>query len=157
VRTIGAMLAMVLALVASAASAAPVFADPAGLVRYAYEAYANGDAAGIDLMELYSPSLQALFDADEARTMEGDIGALDFDPFVNGQDHELTELEVIEAITNGDQSLVAVSFYNFGDFNQLMFTLVHRAEGWKIDDIESVQPGSEWRLSEILAADPMLN
>lgn len=148
---------MVLAFVASAASAAPIFADPVGLVQYAYQPYASDDAAGVDHKGLYSPSLLALFEADEARTSEGEIGALDFDPFVNGQDYELTGLEVTEAITNGDQSLVAVSFYNFGTFHQLMFTLVHRAEGWKIDDIESVLPGFDWRLSELLAADPMLN
>jgi hypothetical protein len=157
VRKIGVILAIVLALAASAADAAPIFADPAGLVRYAYESYEGDDAAGIDHRELYSPSLLAMFEADEARTAKGDIGALDFDPFINDQDYELTGLEVTEVVTNGDQSLVAVSFHNFGAFNRLMFTLVHRAEGWKIDDIESVEPGAEWRLSAILAADPTLN
>ena len=54
-------------------------------------------------------------------------------------------------------ALVAVAFSNAGVYQQLMFTLLKRAEGWKIDDIESVQPGLEWRLSQHLAADPMLN
>jgi len=156
VRRIGIVLAIVLAFAASAAGAAPIFADPVGLVRYAYKSYED-DAAGIDHGELYSPSLLALFEAEEARMMAGDIGALDFDPFVNAQDYQLTELDVTEVVTNGDHSLVEVGFYNFGSFNQLLFTLVHRAEGWKIDDIESVEPNSEWRLSAILAADPMLN
>lgn len=151
------VLGLLLAFVAPAAAQTPIFDDPAGLVDYAYQPYRNAAPANWAAKPIYSPSLLALFKTEAARTAAGDAAALDFDPFVNGNDYQLTDLSITETATRNDKSLVAVSFTNSGAAQQLMFTLVRRVEGWKIDDIESVQPGLEWRLSEILAADPLLN
>jgi hypothetical protein len=148
---------LILALIAAtvfpvAAQDVPVFDDPVGLVDYAYEPYRNGEPANMDAKPIYTPTLIELFALASARG-----ATLEFDPFVNGAEYELTDMSIDLAIATEDKALVAVGYYNFGEYRQQMFTLLKRAEGWKIDDIESVQPGPEWRLSELLAADPMLN
>jgi hypothetical protein len=147
---------LLLALAAPAA-AAPVFEDPAGLVAYAYQAYESEDPATIDHTDLYSPSLSALFELDAERTPEGELGALDFDPFVNGQDYRIEDLAIGEPAIDGDQAIVTATFTNLGEPQEMRFTLVRRVEGWKIDDIEALAGSYQWRLSELLAADPLLN
>ena len=136
----------------AAAAQAPVFDDPKGLIAHAYAPYQAGGFYE-DLPELFSPTLKQLWDHMAARSEATDEPIIDFDPLVNGQDFELAELVIADPVIEGDAATVAVSFLNFGDPQELRFTLVRRAEGWKIDDIEALGEES-WRLSELLAADP---
>lgn len=146
-------LCLLFAAAAPVAAEPPVFEDPAGLVAYAYEAYESDDAPRIDHTELYSPSLAALFEANAERSPEG-IG---FDPFINAQAYDIEELQVHEPAIDGDRATVVATFKNMGEPQEVRFTMVRRAEGWKIDDIESTAGDFHWRLSELLAADPLLN
>jgi len=155
-RMVGLVLVALLALVAPAAIGAPVFDDPKGFVQYAYTPYGTGQFPQ-DPFELYSPSLLELWETMEARTPEGELGAVDFDPLINAQDYELDDLVVADPAVEGDQAIVIVTFTNFGEPQEMRFTLVRRAEGWKIDDIEALSGEYPWRLSEILASDPLLN
>jgi hypothetical protein len=155
-RRIGLILAILLAFTAPAAIAAPVFDDPKGLIEYAYAPYGSGEFPE-DPFELYSPTLLQLWQAMEARTPEGEIGAIDFDPFINGQDYEIKDLLIADPLIDGDLAIVTATFTNFDEPQEIRFTLVRRAEGWKIDDIEAVSGEYPWRLSELLAADPLLN
>jgi hypothetical protein len=153
-RTFLAMLS-VLALATPASAAGPVFYDPRGLVVYLYEPYESGEFAE-DATDLFSPTLRQLWDQMSARSQEADVPIIDFDPFVNAQDYELSDLIIADPVVHGDAATVAVSFDNFGEPQEIRFTLVRRVEGWKIDDIEAFG-AYPWRLSELLAADPMLN
>ncbi|HHY51506.1 MAG TPA: DUF3828 domain-containing protein [Alphaproteobacteria bacterium] len=141
--------------IATGAMAAPVFDDPKGLIEYAYAPYENDTFPG-DPTELYSPTLRQLWADMAARSEATGEPILDFDPLINAQDYELSELIIADPVVKGDSAEVAVSFSNFGEPQELHFYLVRRAEGWKIDDIESVGP-YPWRLSELLAANPLLN
>ena len=133
----------------------PVFDDPKGLIAHAYAPYAAGGFYE-DLTSLFSPTLRQLWDDMAARSEAADMPIIDFDPLVNGQDFEVVDLVIADPVVGGDTATVAVSFLNFGDPQELRFTLVRRAEGWKIDDIQALGENS-WRLSELLAADPLLN
>lgn len=155
-RAIGLMLTALLALVAPTALAAPVFEDPGELVAYAYVPYGSGQFPE-DPFELYSPALIELWKAMEERTPEGEVGAIDFDPFISAQDYEIGDLAIGEPAIDGDQASVTASFTNFGALQEIRFTLVLGAQGWKIDDIEAPSGEYSWRLSELLAADPLAN
>jgi hypothetical protein len=133
----------------------PVFDNPSGLIQFAYAPYESGEYPE-DYTELFSPALKALWDAMTARSQELEMPILDFDPFTNAQDYEISDLFVADPLIKGDTATVAVSFLNFSEPQELRFTLVRRAEGWKIDDIEAFGE-YPWRLSELLAADPLLN
>lgn len=155
-RTPGVMIWACLAMISAGAAAAPVFADPKGLVEYAYAPYGSGEGAE-DPLALYSPSLIELWQAMEARAADDPGAALGFDPMVNAQDFDLDDFAVAEPAVRGDWAIVSATFTNFGAPQEIRFTLVRRAEGWKIDDIESLAGDAPWRLSELLAADPLLN
>jgi hypothetical protein len=133
----------------------PVFEDPKGLVAHAYAPY---EAGGFyeELTELFSPTLKQLWDEMAARSEAEQAPIIDFDPLVNGQDFHLTDLIVADPVMDGDSATIAVSFLNFGEPQELRFSLVRGAQGWKIDDIEAYGQ-YPWRLSELLAADPLLN
>ena len=79
-----------------------------------------------------------------------------FRPFVDGQDYEISEL-VISSGRDCDPVIVAVSFLNCGAPRERRYTLVRRVEGRKVGDIESLAGEFPWRLSELLADDPLLN
>lgn len=149
-------LAGVLSMLTGLAVAAPVFEDARGLLEYAYGPYVEGRLPA-DQDELLTPSLRALLEAERQDVAAGALPALDFDPFVNGQDFELDALVVSDPMVDGDAATVIVAFTNFGVGQQLRFSLLRRTEGWKIDDIESLNDGEGWRLSTLLAADPLLN
>ena len=92
----------------------------------------------------------ALFEADQ-RESAGEIGRLDFDPWINGQDWTLSGVEVSEAPREGDRRIVIARFSNSGTHNVIRFELVEEGGRWLIDDMASTPPDGEgWRLREIL-------
>ena len=149
-------LGLLAGLLPAAAMAQPVFENPAGLIEYAYALYEHGEFPE-DVTELFSPTLKQLWNETAARSEAMEMPIIDFDPFINAQDYQISDLVVADPVVKGDAAAVVVSFLNFSEPQELRFTLVRRAEGWKIDDIESLAGEYTWRLSELLAADPLLN
>lgn len=142
--------ALLAALSASAGvQAAPAFQDPKALLDYAYAPYSSGKFPD-DPEELYSSHLKALVAESAARTPKDEVGPLDFDPFINAQDYEIKKLAIGTPQVAGDHADVQVKFANFDVNETLMFHLLKEADGWKIDDIQSLTPDLQWKLSEIL-------
>jgi len=142
-----------LLLPAFAAAPATSFDTPQALLTYAYKPYSTGQFQD-DNDILYSKALNALFAAAEANTPEDDVGPVDFDVFVNGQDYQLTELKIGDPVPEGDGVKVPVSLKNFDDPQSLVFHLVKESGSWRINDIESLTPDSSWKLSDLLTAAP---
>jgi len=138
------------------AFAAPAFQEPEALIDYAYKPYSTEDFPE-DPFELFSTGLHALVDADATRTPAGEIGTIDFDPFINAQDYDGVAMRIDHMQTEGNQAVVDVSVENLGARQTLVFTLVRESDGWRIDDIESTTPGGEWRLSVLLAENALEN
>lgn len=143
------LLLVVTMLLAPAVQAAPIFEDPRDLIEYAYQPYRDGSFPE-DPYELWSPALLERWALMVARTPEDEVGAVDFDPMINAQDYEIGEVVVGEPVFSGEHAIVTARFDNFGSPQEIRFVLVEGAAGWKIGDIESLTPGYEWRLSEIL-------
>jgi hypothetical protein len=133
---------------------AATYQSPEALLQSIYASYDTGEFPD-DAEEIYSQRLKNLFALDRERTPEGEIGALDFDPFVNGQDYELTNVEIGAPQVSGQAAHATVSFDNFGDRNVLAIDMVQEADGWKVDDVASTTGEFQWKLSEILAGDPV--
>ncbi|HTN62851.1 MAG TPA: hypothetical protein VL147_15125, partial [Devosia sp.] len=68
------------------------YATPDALLQAFYAPYLTADANFDDEAAFRSTGLQALYDADAQATPDGEMGALDFDPFIDGQDWEITDL-----------------------------------------------------------------
>ena len=129
------------------ASAQP-FETPRDLLEALYEPYFTGTFEEDETI-FRSEALNALYAEDLENTPEGEIGAIDFDPYVDGQDYEIADLVIGEPVVTGDTAVVVVTFTNFGAPRQITFDLVEESGGWKVDDLEGVSPEFTYRLSTI--------
>jgi hypothetical protein len=134
----------------SGLAAAQTYATPQALLEAFYEPYFTGDFAE-DESRFRSRTLQALYDNDARVTPEGEMGALSFDPYIDGQDFDITDLEIGDPVLAGDYAAVEVTFRNFGEPRLLTYELVREDGGWRIEDVVSTSPDSPYRLSEIFA------
>ena len=137
-----------------AANSVPVFDTPTALLQYAYAPYATGKFKD-DTNQLYSSELNAQFRAADANVPADDIGPVDFDVFVNGQDYELHDLAIGEPRPAvGQAADVPVSFRNFDQPESLVFHVVKENGGWKINDIDALTDGNSWNFMQLLTAPP---
>jgi hypothetical protein len=126
-------------------------ADPVAFVRAIYSDYENGDDIP-DVADRYSRGLRGLIERDR-REAAGEIGRLDFDPWINGQDWEISDVAVSESPREGARRIVVARFNNSGIATTIRFELVEENGRWLIDDIvRQAGPGEGWRLREILSA-----
>ena len=135
---------------ATAHAAAQPFGTPETLLEAFYAPYGSGDFAEDDSV-FRSAALNALYEADAQNTPAGEMGAIEFDPFVDGQDYELTNFVIGTPAIEGETASVDVTFENFGEPVDLTYFLVDE-NGWKIDDVVSNNPANPYRLSDIFAA-----
>ena len=129
-------------------AAAQTYKTPNALLSAFYQSYLDNDL-DVDQVPFRSAALEALYEADEAATEPGDQGALSFDPYIVGQDWELSDLQIGEPVISGKLAEVEVSFRNFGDETQLSYELVRESGGWRINDVVSDNADNSYRLSEI--------
>ena len=130
-------------------ASAQSFDTPQALLEAFYAPYFGGEFAE-DESPFFSDELEALYAADAEATPEGEIGALDFDPFVDGQDFELTDFEIGAPGIAGDYASADVTFNNMGRPTTLAYEFVKENGSWQIDDVVSTNPENPYRLSEIL-------
>lgn len=138
---------------------AAAFDDPKALVEAFYAAYAEPDFDKFielkkDEDSFFSEGLKALYAQDAADSERlGGIARMDFDPWINGQDFQLTDLFIGDGeMTSDTTATVPVDFKNMGTENNTWVYVVKEADGWKIDDIENFDPEYPYRLRAILEA-----
>ena len=143
-----------IAVAAIAATIFPAFAydTPAELLKALYTPYTtdNFDWDKWDESKLRSKALNDLFAAD-LKEANGDVGRLDFDPYIDGQDYQVTDLKIGDATVTGDTAKAEVTFKNFDSAEDLTFTLVKEADGWKIDDVSSSNKDYPYDLKDIMS------
>lgn len=90
-----------------------------------------------------SKTLSALFRKNDAceKKSEG-ICAIDWDFVVNGQDSQLSDVNVGQTVANGDKATVTATFRNMGQPNRNIYYFTRENGVWKVEDIES-RAGSE--------------
>lgn len=127
--------------------------EPERLVQSLYDEEGDadfGDPAFIDrtLAPVTAEALKAL----NART---DGLGLGFDFLVDGQDSDITGLEISPRVWLARSSLIDVRFLNMGEPVHLAFHMRETPVGWRVEDIESRTPDNDtnWVLSQELGLD----
>ena len=137
------------------AGAAPALAydTPADLMKALYSHYTDAkfDWNTFDEATVRSKALNALFDKD-SKEANGEVGRIDFDPYVDGQDYEVKDLKIGEATVKGDTTTNEETNKNFDMEEDMVFTLVKEADGWKIDDVNSKGGADPYDLKDIMSA-----
>jgi Protein of unknown function (DUF3828) len=72
----------------------------------------------------------------DAKSSNGEVGAIDGDPLYNAQDTEIKKLVVGGASVKGEAATVLVTFTNFGKKQAINYLLKKTTQGWRIDDIK---------------------
>jgi hypothetical protein len=74
----------------------------------------------------------------------------EFDPFVNAEDAEVTDFEASLTAEDERAAQVRANFRNKGKPTTMTFVLVQEEEGWRIDDVKSLDNDPKWVLSSLL-------
>jgi hypothetical protein len=145
-------IAILLSLADIAGAQAQNEGDPVAFVQAIYRDYQDGHPTGWP-DRAYSSRLHKLVEEDRKNTPQGDVGRLDFDPYINGQDWKLASLQVAQVSRQSDRAVVEARFQNEGTAEDLRYSLVRVGGRWLVDDVESLTK-PRWTLSKILAGAP---
>lgn len=124
------------------------FTDPRALLEALYAGYMPPNDYPPDESPLQSERLNGLFEKDQQEA-NGDIGRIDFGPYINGQDYQVSDLVIGEPLIAGGKAVVKVTFQNFDTPQELGFLLVDE-DGWKIDDVWGGSADHRYDLLDIL-------
>lgn len=122
--------------------------DPAVWLRQIYDLYQRAEkepaleneANDRLVAQRASKSLAALFKKnDDCETEQNGVCALDWDFVVDGQDNELANVQVGDAVVDDDKATVTVKFTNFTTACVNIYHFVREDGAWKVEDIETTQ------------------
>jgi hypothetical protein len=123
--------------------------DPATVVQSLYDPYLVPDgqipplAEAVPWSAQMSADLQAMF----ARSQTQGEPILDFDPIIDAQDYQLSDVRTAtEAIVEGSHASVRASFTNAGQHEEVLYDLVWQDDRWKVDNVRT----AEWDLRTII-------
>ncbi|CZT35323.1 DUF3828 domain-containing protein [Rhizobium sp. 9140] len=144
------LLSTLLMLFATAPSFAATYRTPEALIKalYRYDPDETDAEAPSPYTPFFSDALNARFQADRDSTPEGEVGAIDFDPVISGNDGHARKVTTSAPIIIDDRAELEVSFENGGPVT-LYYTLVQEHGGWKVDDIANQQGDIPWSLSSL--------
>lgn len=148
------LLLVIGALVSKHVLGATEIADPEKFVTDVYKQYVAGQRSHKDYSapeDIYTARLAGLFEKDR-RMAKGEVGCIEFDFWVNGQDWNLSKVKVSSQNVAGhpDQRIVVAAFENLRTPMELHFHFVQQRGKWLLDDVESVKGPEKWTLSKLL-------
>ncbi len=149
-----ALLFLVLSAI-SAPAATPPISSPVNFVTEVYQHFVKAQSGHYDYSapeDIYTARLSKLIQGDRKRA-HGEVGCLDFDFWVNGQDWNITNLNVASGAAGKDQWTVIAKFRNLGDPNEIHFDFRRVEQRWLLDDVHSAKE-TRWTLSDILKCTP---
>jgi Protein of unknown function (DUF3828) len=136
---------------ACAALVAPAFAADAAAAAFVtaiYNSYKGKDAKGMPLdseraiRRYFEPQLAGLMAKDqEAAARRGEVGSLDFDPFLDAQDWDVATFDITVNDTAAGKAQATVKFENLGKAMTVTLDLVQLNKTWRIHDISWLRDG----------------
>ena len=130
---------------------------PADVVRnaYAYQIVPGSNLpppwSSAQRQKFFSKRMVTMFISHEETGTDGKSALhFEFDPFVNAEDADVTNFAATLAAQDENVSQVRATFLNKGKPTTLVFVLVQEEEGWRIDDVKSLDNEPKWVLSNLL-------
>ena len=107
-----------------------------------YNGYKGNDSPGHALdgepviRRYFEPALAALMVKDQKLAAKrGEVGSLDFDPFVDAQEWEISEFDIAVSDTAPGKAIATVKFTNLGKPTIVTLDLIAIKNEWRIRDI----------------------
>jgi hypothetical protein len=135
-----AILATAATVLAARAEAADVSAHDFVAAIYATYVGKNGNGVRLDkeqtVRRYFEASLAALILKDqETAARRNEVGALDFDPFVDAQDWDIAAFDISISEAGTGKATATVKFKNFDKPSTIMLDLVKAKNDWRIGNI----------------------
>jgi Protein of unknown function (DUF3828) len=134
----------------------PADASARAFVTDIYDAYKGKDAKGHPLDDerairrYFEPSLAALMVKDQKiAAKRGEVGLLDFDPFIDAQDWEISNFDIAVDDSAPGKASATVKFTNFDKAATVRLDLVKVKNDWRIADITWLRDGKTESLGKI--------
>jgi len=123
-----------------------------------YRAYKGKDAKGHPLdgeraiRRYFEPSLAALMVKDQKLAAKrGEVGLLDFDPFIDAQDWDIATFDSAVHDTAPGKATATVKFTNLDKPTTVLLDLVKIKNDWRVADITWLRDGKRDSLRKIYA------
>lgn len=125
--------------------------DPAAAIRPLYDRYMTDGAQFPDFRNQapWSADLWRQLEAMTQRSEALNEPILDFDPLIDAQDYQLSDLNVrTESVVENSHATVRAAFTNIGRPTEMVYDLVWEDGAWRVDNIRT----ATWDLRQIAAA-----
>lgn len=113
---------------------------------YKGEAGKNSNGISIDtdaaIRRYFEPSLAALIIKDQ-KAAHGELGTLDFDPFIDAQDWEISAVDIAVRDAAPDKAVATVSFKNIDHRSTIVLDLAKIKTDWRIANITWQRDGGK--------------
>lgn len=122
--------------------------DPATVVRQLYDPYLVAEGTTPPLLDAAPWSAQARADLEAMTARSQALGEpiLDFNPIINAQDYQLSDVSTAtEGLVENSHASVRASFTNAGQRDEVIYDLVWQDDRWKVDNVR----GAQWDLRTI--------
>lgn len=146
----GALFASMMILANSPVLSKPIkVSDPESAMKVVYTALER-ESREVELP--LSARLAGLFALDQHETGKDEVGRIDFDYFVNGQDSKVSRSRVnIRTVENGPtRRIVVIRFKNFDQEMENHFFWEKSKSGWVLDDVRYLDGKEGYTLSLVL-------
>jgi Protein of unknown function (DUF3828) len=121
-----------------------------------YAAYQGKDSKGIVLdnerviRRYFAPPLAELIVKDQNEAgRRGEVGMLDGDPFIDGQDWQIAGLNIAVSEPAPGKAVATAAFSNMGTPKRVVLDLIKLGDGWRIAEITWQRGGKAEKLSGI--------
>jgi hypothetical protein len=135
----------------AAPAEAPLASDPAAAARPLYDPYfvEGGQFPEFRNQAPWSAAMWAQLEAMVARSEAIEAPILDFDPLIDAQDYQLSNLNVTtDAVVENSHATVRASFTNGTRPTEVIYDMVWEGGAWRVDNIRT----ATWDLRQIAAA-----
>ncbi|MFG1423649.1 DUF3828 domain-containing protein [Roseixanthobacter liquoris] len=114
---------------------------PDAVVRALYQHYFDTAPEAVVSFDYNDPATtKTYFDPTLAKLMVADAKRaeprLDFDPFIDGQDFELSPVTYQTKTVSPGEALVTAQFLNFDETKSIAYKVVRTSAGWRIADVQ---------------------
>jgi Protein of unknown function (DUF3828) len=135
-----AILTIAAAALATRAAAAGTSAHDFVAAIYATYVGKNGNGITLDnertIRRYFEASLAALMVKDQKEAARrNEVGALDFDPFVDAQDWDIAAFDISVSETGAGKASATVKFKNFNKPSTIVLDLANAKNDWRIGNI----------------------
>ncbi|MCB8820491.1 DUF3828 domain-containing protein [Microvirga rosea] len=145
-RLVSRAIVLLLLFVAPSSPLMAAESTPQQFLTSIYKNYKGSDASGVRWRgskagQYFDAALTKLI-LQDLKESKGEVGRIEFDPFVDAQDFDLDKLDIKIVSQDANAASALVSFNNLGEPHEIAYDLVKTPKGWRIANMTWKRSGT---------------